>query len=275
MFDFFMKCGVMFCFVFVIGLGLIFVDDFLGYCDNISIGLNQWQKVEMKVLLGFVEGLMLNGFICNYYFVCDNYDILFCCDQCEWVQGLMLLFCFGYIDMLIGIGLDVYVFYGLCLDGGGGSGGVGVLLLDFVGCFVDSFLVVGVVFKLCGLDSLLKIGDQLLENLVIVSGVSCMVLQSYCGVILKNYYFCVFELDVGFVEVICLCNQSGYSYFISGYGNGIKGGIVVDCESLYIVWLGVSYSVFGGSQVMFYSGCLEDIWNQYYFGFSQLWWFFS
>ena len=94
--------------------------------------------------------------------------------------------------------------------------------------------------KLRGLDSLLKIGDQLLENPVIASGVSRMVPQSYRGVTLKNYHFRAFELDAGFVEATRLRNQSGHSHLTSGYGNGTKGGIAADRESPHIAWLGAS-----------------------------------
>ena len=100
----------------------------------------------------------------------------------------------------------------------------------------------GAALKLRGLDSLLKIGDQLLENPVIASGVSRMVPQSYRGVTLKNYHFRAFELDAGFVEATRLRNQSGHSHLTSGYGNGTKGGIAADRESPHIAWLGASYS---------------------------------
>ncbi|VFT62957.1 porin [Pseudomonas aeruginosa] len=208
----------------------------------------------MKVPPGFVEGSTLNGFIRNYYFARDNHDTPSRRDQREWAQGLMLSFRSGYTDTPIGIGLDAHAFYGLRLDGGGGSGGAGVLPLDSAGRPADSFSAAGAALKLRGLDSLLKIGDQLLENPVIASGVSRMVPQSYRGVTLKNYHFRALELDAGFVEATRLRNQSGHSHLTSGYGNGTKGGIAADRESPHIAWLGASYSAPGGSQATLYSG---------------------
>ncbi|MBW6260195.1 OprD family porin, partial [Pseudomonas aeruginosa] len=143
--------------------------------------------------------------------------------------------------------------------------------LDSAGRPADSFSAAGAALKLRGLDSLLKIGDQLLENPVIASGVSRMVPQSYRGVTLKNYHFRALELDAGFVEATRLRNQSGHSHLTSGYGNGTKGGIAADRESPHIAWLGASYSAPGGSQATLYSGRLEDIWNQHYLGLSQPW----
>lgn len=266
-----MKRGATLCLALAIGPGSTLADDSLGHRDNISTGLNQRQKAEMKVPPGFVEGSTLNGFIRNYYFARDNHDTPSRRDQREWAQGLMLSFRSGYTDTPIGIGLDAHAFYGLRLDGGGGSGGAGVLPLDSAGRPADSFSAAGAALKLRGLDSLLKIGDQLLENPVIASGVSRMVPQSYRGVTLKNYHFRALELDAGFVEATRLRNQSGHSHLTSGYGNGTKGGIAADRESPHIAWLGASYSAPGGSQATLYSGRLEDIWNQHYLGLSQPW----
>ncbi|OPF27123.1 porin [Pseudomonas aeruginosa P47] len=266
-----MKRGATLCLALAIGPGSTLADDSLGHRDNISTGLNQRQKAEMKVPPGFVEGSTLNGFIRNYYFARDNHDTPSRRDQREWAQGLMLSFRSGYTDTPIGIGLDAHAFYGLRLDGGGGSGGAGVLPLDSAGRPADSFSAAGAALKLRGLDSLLKIGDQLLENPVIASGVSRMVPQSYRGVTLKNYHFRAFELDAGFVEATRLRNQSGHSHLTSGYGNGTKGGIAADRESPHIAWLGASYSAPGGSQATLYSGRLADIWNQHYLGLSQPW----
>ncbi|MCV6196004.1 OprD family porin [Pseudomonas aeruginosa] len=266
-----MKRGATLCLALAIGPGSLLADDSLGHRDNISTGLNQRQKAEMKVPPGFVEGSTLNGFLRNYYFARDNHDTPSRRDQREWAQGLMLSFRSGYTDTPIGIGLDAHAFYGLRLDGGGGSGGAGVLPLDSAGRPADSFSAAGAALKLRGLDSLLKIGDQLLENPVIASGVSRMVPQSYRGVTLKNYHFRALELDAGFVEATRLRNQSGHSHLTSGYGNGTKGGIAADRESPHIAWLGASYSAPGGSQPTLYSGRLADIWNQHYLGLSQPW----
>ncbi|MDU3295179.1 MAG: OprD family outer membrane porin, partial [Pseudomonas aeruginosa] len=266
-----MKRGATLCLALAIGPGSLLADDSLGHRDNISTGLNQRQKAEMKVPPGFVEGSTLNGFLRNYYFARDNHDTPSRRDQREWAQGLMLSFRSGYTDTPIGIGLDAHAFYGLRLDGGGGSGGAGVLPLDSAGRPADSFSAAGAALKLRGPDSLLKIGDQLLENPVIASGVSRMVPQSYRGVTLKNYHFRALELDAGFVEATRLRNQSGHSHLTSGYGNGTKGGIAADRESPHIAWLGASYSAPGGSQATLYSGRLADIWNQHYLGLSQPW----
>lgn len=114
-----MKRGATLCLALAIGPGSTLADDSLGHRDNISTGLNQRQKAEMKVPPGFVEGSTLNGFIRNYYFARDNHDTPSRRDQREWAQGLMLSFRSGYTDTPIGIGLDAHAFYGLRLDGGG------------------------------------------------------------------------------------------------------------------------------------------------------------
>ncbi len=113
------KRGATLCVALAIGPGSLLADDSLGHRDNISTGLNQRQKAEMKVPPGFVEGSTLNGFLRNYYFARDNHDTPSRRDQREWAQGLMLSFRSGYTDTPIGVGLDAHAFYGLRLDGGG------------------------------------------------------------------------------------------------------------------------------------------------------------
>ncbi|CEI21261.1 hypothetical protein PAMH19_5888 [Pseudomonas aeruginosa] len=61
-----MKRGATLCLALAIGPGSTLADDSLGHRDNISTGLNQRQKAEMKVPPGFVEGSTLNGFLRNY-----------------------------------------------------------------------------------------------------------------------------------------------------------------------------------------------------------------
>ncbi|VCY56658.1 Porin D [Pseudomonas aeruginosa] len=155
-----MKCGVSLCLALSTAPGAALADDSLGHRDNISTGLNQRQKAEMKVPPGFVEGSTLNGFIRNYYFARDNHDTPARRDQREWAQGFMLSFRSGYTDTPVGVGLDVHGFYGLRLDGGGGSGGSGLLPLDARGRPEDRFSAAGAALKLRGFDSLVKIGDQ-------------------------------------------------------------------------------------------------------------------
>ncbi|MBW6266630.1 OprD family porin, partial [Pseudomonas aeruginosa] len=109
------KRGATLCVALAIGPGSLLADDSLGHRDNISTGLNQRQKAEMKVPPGFVEGSTLNGFLRNYYFARDNHDTPSRRDQREWAQGLMLSFRSGYTDTPIGVGLDAHAFYGLRL----------------------------------------------------------------------------------------------------------------------------------------------------------------
>lgn len=267
---FLIKYRVTLCLALFTNQGVALADNSLGHRDNISANLNQRQKAEMDVLPGFVAGSTLNGFVRNYYFARDNHDTPSRRDQREWAHGLMLSFRSGFTDTPVGVGLDVHGFYGLRLDGGGGSGGGGVLPLDSQGRPADHFSAAGAALKLRGFDSLMQIGDQLLENPVVASGVSRMIPQSYRGVTIKNYHFQSISFDAGFVESTRLRNQSGYSHLATGYGTGTKSGVAADRESPHIAWFGANYIGLDGGAVTLYSGRLEDIWNQSYFGLSQI-----
>lgn len=104
-------------------------DNSLGQPGNFNTDINDRQKAEMAVPAGFVSGSSLNGVLRNYYFSRDNHNTPARLDQREWVQGAYLSFRSGYTDTPIGVGIDVHGFYGLKLDGGGGSGGAGLLPL--------------------------------------------------------------------------------------------------------------------------------------------------
>ncbi|WP_408596791.1 OprD family outer membrane porin [Pseudomonas sp. PLMAX] len=257
-----------------ISLGLLLAtgntcaDNSLGQRDNLSSGINDRQKAEMAVPAGFVSGSSLNGLLRNYYFSRDNHDTPARLDQREWVQGAYLSFRSGYTDTPIGVGVDVHGFYGLKLDGGGGSGGAGLLPVNTKREPESDFSAAGAALKFRGFDSLLQAGDQYLENPVIAGGVSRVFPQTFRGVALKNYSVPDLTLDAGWIDSTRLRNQSGQSHLVTSYGASDKAGVPADRESPHMGWLGGVYSVPGAITVTLYGGQLSDIWNQYYAGVS-------
>lgn len=241
-------------------------DNSLGQRDNLSVGINDRQKAEMTVPAGFFSSSSLNGLLRNYYFSRDNHNTPARLDQREWVQGAYLSFRSGYTDTPIGIGVDVHGFYGLKLDGGGGSGGAGLLPLDSKKEPESEFSAAGAALKLRGFDSLAQAGDQYLENPVVAGGVSRVFPQTFRGATLKNYSIPNLMLDAGWVDSTRLRNQSGQSHLTTSYGASNKAGVPADRESPYMTWLGGVYSVPGGLALTVYGGQLSDIWNQYYAG---------
>ena len=247
----------------------VYADNSLGQRDNLSTGINERQKAELAVAPGFVSGSSLNGLLRNYYLGRDNHNTPSRLDQREWVQGVYLSFRSGYTDTPIGVGVDVHGFYGLKLDGGGGSGGAGLLPLDSQNAPQADFSAAGAALKLRGFDSLVQVGDQYLENPLVASGVSRVFPQTFRGVTLKNYSLHNLTLDSGWVDSTRLRNQSGQSRLGTSYGSGNKAGLAADRESPHMAWLGGVYSAPGGMTLTVYGGQLSDIWNQYYVGVSQ------
>ncbi|WP_449434919.1 OprD family outer membrane porin [Pseudomonas putida] len=248
--------------------GTTCADNSLGQRDNLNSAINDRQKAEMAVPSGFVSGSSLNGLLRNYYLSRDNHDTPARLDQREWVQGAYLSFRSGYTDTPVGVGFDIHGFSALKLDGGGGSGGSGLLPLNAQRQPESSFSAAGAALKLRAMGSLVQAGDQYLENPVIAGGVSREFPQSFRGAAIKNYSIPSLTLDAGWVDSTRLRNQSGQSHLATSYGASNKAGAPADRESPYMAWAGGVYSVQGGMTLTLYGGQLSDIWNQYYAGLS-------
>ncbi len=258
-----------------LGLGLVLAapaqaDNALGQKDNIFTGVNDRQAVELGIPPGLVEGARLDALVRNYYFQRDNHSDLVPRDPTEWAQGFLFSFRSGFTDTPVGLGVDAHAFLGIKLDGGGGSGGAGLLPLDSSLKPGDTFSSAGAALKLRYLDTLVKAGDQLVENPVVASGTSRLFPQTYRGVTLKNHGIDDLWLDAGFAESTRLRNQSGHSHLVTAYGARNSAGVAADRESPHTGWLGAVYGRPQGLQLTVYGGQLEDIWNQYYLGVSQV-----
>jgi len=244
-------------------------DNALGQKDNIFTGVNQRQAVELGIAPGLIEGARLDALVRNYYFQRDNHSDLVTRDPTEWAQGFLFSFRSGFTDTPVGVGVDAHAFLGLKLDGGGGSGGAGLLPLDAALGPESEFASAGAALKLRYLDTLVKAGDQLLENPIVASGTSRLFPQGYRGVTLKNHSVQHLWLDAGLVESTRLRNQSGHSHLATAYGARNNAGVAADRESPHISWMGAVYNRPEGLQVTVYGGQLEDMWNQYYLGLSE------
>ncbi|MDH0647916.1 OprD family porin [Pseudomonas sp. GD03858] len=257
-----------------LGIGLVLAspahaDNAQGQQDNIFTGVNERQAVELRIPPGLIEGSRLDALVRNYYFQRDNHSDLVSRDPTEWAQGFLFSFRSGFTDTPIGMGVDAHAFLGLRLDGGGGSGGAGLLPLDSALRPDDDFASAGAALKFRYRDTLVKAGDQLLENPIVASGTSRLFPQAYRGVTLKNHGIDDLWLDAGFVESTRLRNQSGHSHLVTAYGARNHAGLAADRESPHIAWLGAVYGRPQGLQLTVYGGQLEDMWNQYYLGFSE------
>ncbi|EKT4465526.1 OprD family porin [Pseudomonas putida] len=264
------------CWLFApLSLGLVLAspaqaDNALGQKDTIFTGINERQAVELGIAPGLVEGARLDALVRNYYFQRDNHSDLVSRDPTEWAQGFLFSFRSGFTDTPVGVGVDAHAFLGVKLDGGGGSGGAGLLPLDASLRPGDEFSSAGAALKLRYHDTLVKAGDQLVETPIVASGTSRLFPQSYRGVTLKNHSVQGLWLDAGFVESTRLRNQSGHSHLVTAYGARNRAGVAADRESPHIGWVGGVYDHPRGLQLTAYGGQLEDMWNQYYLGISHV-----
>ncbi|WP_152223707.1 OprD family outer membrane porin [Pseudomonas sp. SCB32] len=244
-------------------------DNSEGQKDAVFTGVNQRQAADLTIPPGFVEGSRLYALVRNYYFQRDNHSGPATNDPNEWAQGFLLSYRSGFTDTPIGVGIDAHGFLGLKLDGGGGSGGAGLLPLDSSRKPDDDFSSAGAALKFRYRETLVRAGDQLVENPLVASGTSRLFPQAYRGVTLKNHGLQDLWVDAGFVDSTRLRNQSGYSDLTTAYGARNKAGVAADRESPHEGWAGAIYSGPWGLQIMGYGGQLQDIWNQYYLGISD------
>lgn len=114
---------------------------------------------------GFVEGSTLNVLNRNYYLNADNRSGNFD-DQSyfeEWAHGLIGSFESGFTQGTVGVGVDAIALLGIRLDSGRGRSGTGLLPLDSDGRAEREFSQMGAAVKLRLSDTVLKVGDQLIE----------------------------------------------------------------------------------------------------------------
>ncbi|MBO3274999.1 OprD family outer membrane porin [Pseudomonas schmalbachii] len=186
-------------------------------------------------------------------------------DSKEWGQGLMGFFESGFTRGQVGFGVDAQAFQAIKLDGGGGTAGTGILPIsepdkngyDY-GKAPGDFSSAGAAVKMRLFDTLVKYGDQLLDNPVI-GGDQRILPQTFRGISVTNEAIDGLSLDAGRVSFNRPYNQSGKRRLDTNYGEMPDGE-----QSRYLSWGGVNYAPAEGLTTSLYAGNLRDVWRQYY-----------
>jgi hypothetical protein len=213
---------------------------------------------------GFIEGSSLNLDLKNYYFNRDYHDGSQ--DRKEWAQGFIGVFESGFTQGPVGFGIDANAMLGLKLDGGGGTGGTGILPSTPEEKAPTDFSSAGGALKMRAFDTVLKVGDLFLTNPVIAGGATRMLPMTFQGFSLTNTSFDHLTLDAGQASFTKTFNSSGNDRISTYYATLPEGE-----HSQHMDWAGATYTGVPGMTSSLYGSQLKDIWNQVYYDLDYNW----
>ena len=205
--------------------------------------------------------------------------------QEEWAQGFLLRYESGFTEGTVGFGIDAMGLLGVKLDGGGGSGGTGLLPADLSSVnsarrksgSQDEYSHITYAAKARVSNSTLKVGDLQLKNMAIASSDSRLLPQTFQGGQITSMEVDGLTLDAGYLnrvnnrnstdnEVMTLSNR-GVRNANTGLINNASGIINTRGanETDDFRYLGGSYKVMDNLTAGYYYSKLEDMYKQHSF----------
>ncbi|MDH0747752.1 OprD family porin [Pseudomonas sp. GD03842] len=224
----------------------------------VSLGVSQWASAgvvsDQADAKGFVEDSSLTVHLKNYYFNRDVRD--HAPDRKDWTQGVLGNFSSGFTQGTVGFGVDAYGYWGIKLDGGGGTTGTGNLPVDSHGNPEDEYGTAGGAIKMRISKTELRYGDLMPTAPVFAAGGSRLFPQTATGFNLLSSDIAGLELD-------------------GGHFTGGNGPVTTNHDhDIYASYAGVTASSidYAGGKYAFsdnltaslYASNLKDVWDQYY-----------
>ncbi|TLX60178.1 outer membrane porin, OprD family [Stutzerimonas nosocomialis] len=198
--------------------------------------------------------------------------------QEEWAQGFLLRFESGFTEGTVGFGLDAMGLLGVKLDGGGGSGGTGLLPADLSSVNAaqrkagsqDDYSHITYAAKARISKSTLKVGDLQLKNMAIASSDSRLLPQTFQGGQLNSMEIAGLTLDAGYLnrvnnrdstnnQDIILSNVSGTN------ASGIRMNSGRQNLTDEFQFVGGTYKVMDNLTAAYYYSNLEEMYKQHSF----------
>lgn len=200
---------------------------------------------------GFIEGAKLNVKARNMYMNRDNRSNLSSQQSYgeEWAQGFIGSFESGFTQGTVGFGIDALGLYGLKLDTGDGrtGGGTGLLEQDSDGA-KDSYGYAGAAVKMRVSKTVLKFGDQYVNNPVFATSDSRLLPETAQGLLVTSNEIDNLTLQGGHFTALKNRNQSDHD----------SAGLEV------INFGGGSYKFNKNLSSSLYYSNVEDYWRKYY-----------
>jgi imipenem/basic amino acid-specific outer membrane pore len=165
----------------------------------VSLGVSQLATAgvvsDQSEAKGFVDDSSLTVHLKNYYFNRDNKNSKD--DSKDWTQGVLGNFSSGFTQGTVGFGVDAYGYWGLKLDGGGGTTGTGNLPVDSHGSPQDEYGTAGGALKMRISKTELRYGNLQPQAPVFAAGGSRLFPQTATGFNLLSSDIANLELDGG------------------------------------------------------------------------------
>ncbi|TDV59709.1 OprD family porin [Pseudomonas sp. LP_7_YM] len=199
---------------------------------------------------GFVEGSKLKIKARNMYMNRDNRaESATQSYGEEWAQGFIGTYESGFTQGTVGFGLDAIGLLGLKLDTGGGrtGGGTGLLEQDHDGA-KDSQSTLGAAVKMRVSNTVLKFGDQIVNNPVFATSDSRLLPETAQGLLITSSEIAGLKLQGGHFTALKNRNQSSHD---SARLTSIDFG-------------GGSYTFTDNLLASLYYSDVEDYWRKYY-----------
>jgi imipenem/basic amino acid-specific outer membrane pore len=224
----------------------------------VSLGVSQLALAgivsDQSQTKGFVEDSSLNVHLKNYYFNRDNKNTKD--DSKDWTQGVLGNFSSGFTQGTVGFGVDAYGYWGLKLDGGGGTTGTGNLPVDNHGDPQDEFSTAGGALKMRISKTELRYGNLQPEAPVFAAGGSRLFPQTATGFSLQSSDISHLELDGG--------HFTGSNGPVTTNNDHGIWASYANVEASSIDYAGGKYAVTDNLSVSLYGSDLKDVWRQYY-----------
>ena len=182
-----------------------------------------------------------------------------------WVQGSILQYSSGYTRGTVGFGLDVGAFHALNLERGKGvvAGGSNRTLTDSDGRPLDEWSKLGVAnLRLRLSNSELRAGRFQVQTPVLATIDNRALPSTFRGVGLTSSELTGLRLQAGSFDRVSPRTGAGDEKLTTTYGDRKAKG---DRYS----YLGGTYRATPNLSLSAYGGEFEDIWRQYYLGFSH------
>ncbi|MDF3934909.1 OprD family porin [Pseudomonas citronellolis] len=186
-------------------------------------------------------------------------------DRHTWVQGNILQYSSGYTQGTVGFGLDLAGFNAINLERGKGAiaGGGNRTLTDSDGEALEQWSKLGIAnLRLRVSSTELKAGRFQVETPVFNSIDNRALPSSFNGIGLLSEEFRGLSLQGGSFTRASPRTGAGDEDFTTEYGTRQAKG---DRYS----YLGGTWKALDNLSLSAYGGHFEDVWNQYYFGFSH------
>jgi imipenem/basic amino acid-specific outer membrane pore len=224
----------------------------------VSLGVSQLALAgivsDQSQTKGFVEDSSLNVHLKNYYFNRDNKNTKD--DSKDWTQGVLGNFSSGFTQGTVGFGVDAYGYWGLKLDGGGGTTGTGNLPVDNHGDPQDEYSTAGGALKMRISKTELRYGNLQPEAPVFAAGGSRLFPQTATGFSLQSSDINHLELDGG--------HFTGSNGPVTTNNDHGIWASYANVEASSIDYAGGKYAITDNLSVSLYGSDLKDVWRQYY-----------